>query len=173
MKKSIVFFDADGTIWYPRKTKREEHPVWLYRDSRYKNHEKHLVMAPTALDTIQELKKMSVITIILSTHPHLPKEADSLIQNKVRHFALADLFDEVHATREFAGSKGEFIERILAERKISKSKALMVGDSFKWDYNSAAEVGVDALLIETEYELEEVPVKNRIKKLSEILTRVI
>ena len=30
--KKIIFFDGDGTLWYPKKTKYKEHPVWLYRD---------------------------------------------------------------------------------------------------------------------------------------------
>ena len=42
----------------------------------------------------------------------------------------------------------------------------MVGDSYKWDYDSAKRVGVDALLINSEY--ESVEVKRTIKKLNEI-----
>jgi hydroxymethylpyrimidine pyrophosphatase-like HAD family hydrolase len=30
--KKIIFFDGDGTLWYPKKTKYKEHPVWLYID---------------------------------------------------------------------------------------------------------------------------------------------
>ncbi len=172
MKKKIVFFDADGTLWYPEKTKRAKHPVWLYRDCRYKNHVDHIILTPTTLETVLELKRLGVITVILSTHPHPPKEADALINHKVKHFMLDELFDEVHATREYHGSKGEFILKILKERKISKSKALMVGDSYKWDYTPAVERGIDAVLVETEYEPMKEHAEETIKKLSDVLKYV-
>ena len=166
MKKKIIFFDGDGTLWYPKKTKYTKHPVWLYKDSRFKNHTNHLIMTPTSLSTIKKLRKMGIITIILSTHPHPPKEADAIIQHKVKHFKLKDFFDEVYATNADPKDKGKIILKILSKRKIPKSKALMVGDSYKWDYDSAKRVGVDALLINSEY--ESVEVKRTIKKLNEI-----
>jgi len=158
--KKIIFFDGDGTIWYPKKTRHAKHPIWLYRDRRVKNHTNHLIMTPSALSTIKKLKRMGIITIILSTHPHPPKEADALIKHKVKHFKLEELFDETHATRAYHWSKGEFMLRILKRRKIPKSKALMVGDSYKWDYQPAITRGIDALLIRSAYE----PMTKRIKR---------
>jgi FMN phosphatase YigB (HAD superfamily) len=170
--KRIVFFDGDGTLWYPKKTKRTRHPVWLYKDKRYINHANHLIMTPSALSTIKSLKGMGVITVVLSTHPHPPKEADALIRSKIKHFALDQLFDEIHATREYHGSKGEFILRILAKRKIPKSRALMVGDSYRWDYRPARERGIDAVLIESEYEQGKNVAGRTIKKLSDVLAYI-
>lgn len=172
MKKKIVFFDGDGTLWYPKKTKYAKHPVWLYKDKRYKNHTNHLIMTPSALSTVKRLKKEGIIMVVLSAHPHLPKEADAIIKHKIKHFELKELFDEVHATRDYQGSKGEFMLKILKERKIQKSKALMVGDSYKWDFEPAKENGIDALLIESKYEPMKKQVKNTIKKLSDIFTYI-
>lgn len=168
MKKKIIFFDGDGTLWHPKKTKHAKHPVWLYRDKRFKNHTNHLVMVPSAISTIKRLKKEGIITVVLSTHPHPPKEADAILKEKIKHFKLAELFDEVHATREYYESKGEFMLRILKERKIPKSKALIVGDSYKWDYKPSKERGIDALLLESEYEPMKTQAKRTIKKLSDI-----
>jgi len=172
MKKKIIFFDGDGTLWYPQKTKYTNHPVWLYKDKRFKNHANHLIMTPSALSTIKKLKKMGVITIVLSTHPQPSKEADAIIQHKIKHFKLKDLFDEVHATKEYRGSKGEFILKILKKRKIPKSKALMVGDSYGGDYKPAREKGIDALLIESEYKPMKSRIKRTIKKLSDIFEHI-
>ena len=86
MKKKIIFFDGDGTLWYPKKTKYAKHPVWLYRDKRFKNHVNHLVMIPSVLSTLKKLKKEGIILIVLSTHPHPPKEADAIINHKIKHF---------------------------------------------------------------------------------------
>lgn len=172
MKKKIIFFDGDGTLWYPKKTKYARHPVWLYKDKRFKNHINHLIMTPSALSTIKKLKQMGILTIVLSTHPHPPKEADAIINHKIKHFKLDKLFDEVHATRVHSGSKGEVMLKILKRRKIPKSKALMVGDSYIWDFKPAEENGIDALLIESEYE----PMKKQaktIKKLSDIFKQQI
>ena len=168
MKKKIVFFDAEGTLWYPKKTKRARHPVWLYKDKRYKNHTDHLVMTPSALSTIKKLKEKGIITVVLSTYPYPPKEADALIRGKIKHFKLEELFDEIHATRAHHESKGEFMLKILARRKIPKSKALMVGDSYKWDFKPAKDRGIDALLIESEYVQNEKHPDRTIKKLSDV-----
>jgi len=170
MRKKIIFFDGDGTLWYPRKTTYTKHPVWIYKDKRFKHHAKYLIMTPTAISTIKKLKQKGIITIILSTHPHPQKEAEAIINHKVKYFKLKELFDEVHSTpdRGKYKSKAYWITQILKKRKIPKSKALMIGDSYKWDYKPAKEIGVDALLIESEYESMKTKVKNTIKKLSEI-----
>ena len=134
-----------------------------------------MVMIPTVLSTLKRLKKMGIVTILLSTHPHPPKEADSIINQKVTHFRLNSLFDEIHATREFHGSKGEFVVKILKERGIPKTKAMMVGDHYRWDYKSAKDVGVDALLIESEYMQKDIQgrrIKKTIKKLSDVFSHV-
>jgi magnesium-dependent phosphatase-1 len=168
MKKKIIFFDADGTLWYPKKTKHTKPPVWLYKDKRYKNHTNHLVMIPSVLPTLKKLKEMGIITIVLSVYSYLPKEGDALVRGKVKHFELEDLFDEVYSTREYHESKGEFMLKILAKRKIPKSKALMVGDSYKWDFKPAKDRGIDALLIESEYVQNENHADRTIKKLSDV-----
>ena len=172
MKKKIIFFDGDGTLWHPKKTGYSKHPVWLYKDRRFKNYTNHLIMTPSALSTIEKLKRMGIITVVLSTHPHPPKEADAIIKHKIKHFELEELFDEVHATRVDPVSKGELMLKILKKRKIPKSKALMVGDSYKWDFEPAKDVGVDALLIESEYEPMKSQVKRTIKKLSDIFAHI-
>ncbi|MBT3417042.1 HAD family hydrolase [Candidatus Woesearchaeota archaeon] len=172
MKKKIIFFDGDGTLWYPKSTKYKEKPHWVYLKSKNTNeHYRHLVMIPTVLSTLRKLKKMGIITVLLSTHPHPPKEADSIINHKVSHFKLNSFFDEIHATREYHQSKGEFIIKILKKYNIPKSKALMIGDNYHWDYKPAVDVGVDALLIESEYMKKDGKgrrIKRVIKRLSNI-----
>jgi len=172
VKKKIIFFDGDGTLWYPKKTKHQEKPHWVYKSGGTLDEQcDQLMLIPTALATLKKLKKSGVVIILLSTHPHLPEEADVVINHKVTHFDLHGLFNEIHATRNERSSKGEFILRILKARGIAKSKALMVGDNYRWDYRPAKDVGIDALLMESEYQKKDPQgkrVKNTIKKLSEI-----
>ena len=113
--------------------------------------------------------------MILSTHPSKPKEAQVMMNHKVKHFKIENLFDEVHATRPYPESKGEFILKILKRRKIQKSKALMVGDSYIWDYEPARNNGIDALLIKSKYMHEHLSVKDvkvKINKLSDIFNYI-
>lgn len=176
MKKSIVFFDGDGTLWYPKKTKHTKAAHWIYElPGGINEHVGHLMLVPEALSVLKKLRKMGVITILLSTHPHPPKEADVIINHKVRHFSLEDLFDEIYATRPDKGSKGDFIVDILKRLGVSKSRALMVGDSYIWDYLSARHKGIDALLIVAEHRKDDLRykrVRRKIKKLPEVLEYV-
>ena len=35
--KKVVFFDGDGTLWYPKTTKRTAAPHWVYLDPAITN----------------------------------------------------------------------------------------------------------------------------------------
>jgi tRNA (Thr-GGU) A37 N-methylase len=70
------------------KTKYTEKPHWLYKDTNIKNHHEHLMLIPTVEETLKKLKKMDVLTVILSTHPHKEKEAYGLLRKKVDYFNL-------------------------------------------------------------------------------------
>lgn len=171
--KKIIFFDGDGTLWYPKATKHREKPHWVYKtNGTPDDHCDQLMLIPTVLPTLKKLKKLGVITVLLSTHPHPPKEAKMLIHHKVTYFALDEFFDEIHATREFHASKGEFIVKILKKRGIAKKDALMVGDNYHWDYKPARNVGIDALLIESDY-MKKDPVAKKIKKTIKKLSDII
>ena len=150
--KKIKFFDGDGTIWYPKSTKRKKTPHWIYSNKKIgDNYLRHLVLTPAVLVSLKKLKKMGIALVLLSTHPHPPKEADVILKRKVRHFKLEELFDDIYTSRDNLGGKGAVILRVLRKKHIPKSRALMVGDSYRFDYLSAKKIGVDALLIKSEY----------------------
>ena len=165
--KKIIFFDGDGTLWYPIKTKYTVKPHWLYKDKSIKDHHAHLMLIPTVESTLRKLKRMGILTVVLSTHPHEIEEAYKIINKKVEHFNLKGLFTEVHATREYHKSKGEYLIEILKKLDIPKTQALMIGDNYLWDYKPARDIGVDALLIRTDYMKMDVRIKT-IKKLSDV-----
>ena len=125
------------------------------------------MLIPGTVNTLRRLKKMGIITVILSTHPHEKDEAYKRIDKKVKHFNLGEFFTEVHATREYHESKGEYIIEILKRLNIPKTKAIMIGDNYKWDYKPARSVGVDALLVESDYMKKDKRLKT-IKKLYDI-----
>jgi FMN phosphatase YigB (HAD superfamily) len=150
--KKIIFFDGDGTIWYPKNSKRKKPPHWIYSDKTIgSNYLSHLILTPSALVSLKKLRKLGIILVLLSTHPHSPKEADIILKGKVKHFKLEGLFDHFYTSRDNPKGKGEMILKVLRKEQIPKSHALMVGDSYRFDYLSAKKVGVDALLIKSEY----------------------
>jgi FMN phosphatase YigB (HAD superfamily) len=65
------------------------------------------------------------------------------------HFGLASLF---YTYRSSAGSdpngKASIILEILSSLGLDKKDALMVGDSYFYDYLAAKDIGVDAFFIE-------------------------
>lgn len=150
--KEIIFFDGDGTLWYPKSTKRKVAPHWIYSDAEIgERYLDHMVLTPAILATLKKLRKAGVVLVALSTHPHSRKEADVIMSTKIRHFKLEKIFDEICTAKNHRDGKGEVIVRVLKQKGIPKSRALMVGDSYRYDYLSARRVGVDALLIKSDY----------------------
>ena len=173
MKKQIIFFDGDGTLWYPHATKRTKKPFWLYEDEQLKDrYLEHLILTPQALETLSILREKGMKTVILSTHPDDLEDSALVLDEKVRHFQLSELFDEIYATAEYPEAKGEKILEIIKRLGLSKDDALMVGDSYRWDYSSAQLQGIDAVLINSDYhqeKLEKEPAVIVIDDLNELL----
>lgn len=150
--KKIVFFDGDGTLWYPKSTKHTVAPHWIYSNEKLgKEYLKHMVVVPSAFDLLRKLKERGICMVILSAHPQAEKEAVEVLAEKVAHFKIEGFFESVFATKADPDQKGKLMERILKEKGIPKSQALMVGDSYRYDYRSARKAGIDALLIRTPY----------------------
>ncbi|MDB5260175.1 MAG: hypothetical protein JWN37_406 [Candidatus Nomurabacteria bacterium] len=151
--KKIIFFDGDGTIWYPKKTKRTVEPHLIYKDVsiRDNNHHLHLMLTPKVIETLQELKRRGVLIVLVSTYPHQKKEADLILNKKVKHFNLEKVFDGIYTARDYQEGKGEIIMNVLKKYKLPKARAVILGDSYRRDYLSAKRIGVDAYLIETIY----------------------
>jgi phosphoglycolate phosphatase-like HAD superfamily hydrolase len=173
-KKKIVFFDGDGTLWYPKKTKHSDKSHWIYSlPGTHKDHCHHLMLTPTTVATLKKLKRMGIITIILSAHPQDKKLAYEIINHKIKHFKLAGLFDEVHPTRTDEAEKGRVVLKLLKKYNLPKKSALMVGDNYTWDYKSVRSVGVDALLIKAEHHLKNHPGARRVRRVIDQLKDVL
>src|SRR3989344_536856 len=154
-RKKIIFFDGDGTVWYPAKTKRARPPYWIYGDTNSKkinrDYLKHLSVSRTSLATLKKLKKKGVYLVLLSTHPHSPRDARIVLNMKLEHLKIKDLFDEFHPTSRSTASKGKKMLDILKKLNLSKPEALMVGDSYKYDYLPARAVGIESLILRSAY----------------------
>jgi FMN phosphatase YigB (HAD superfamily) len=122
MKKKIIFLDGDGTIWYPKKTKRTEKPHWIYHDPILKDdYLPHLELTPDLKETLVKLREKDIYLVVVSANP------------RAEHIAV--------------GETGVMLQ-VLDTLKLEKEDALMVGDSFYYDYQAAKDAGIDAFWIE-------------------------
>ncbi|MDQ5957629.1 MAG: hypothetical protein QG614_604 [Patescibacteria group bacterium] len=129
------------------------------------------MLTPGTEQTLKELKKRGILCVILSTHPKNLQNTQKILEDKILHFRLKDYFFELHATEEFHGSKGDFIIKILQKYNIPKTKALMIGDNYLWDYKPARNVGIEAVLLQSEYMKKDKRLKV-IKNIKEVLKAI-
>jgi beta-phosphoglucomutase-like phosphatase (HAD superfamily)/predicted kinase len=160
MKKKIIFLDGDGTLWYPKKTKRTEKPHWIYDHPETKdNYLEHLELTPDTKETLEKLKDLGVYLVVISANPRAEHMAVPEIKERLEHFGLTSFF---YSVRSSLGSdpkgKAEVMLDVLNTIGLGKEGALMIGDSFVYDYLAAKEVGIDALWIE-----------NSVSKLPEVM----
>ena len=174
MKKKIIFLDGDGTIWYPKSTKRTQKPHWIYHDPLTKdNYLEHLELTPGTKEALETLSATGVYLVVISANPKNEDIAVGEIKERLEYFGLINLF---HSYRASLGSdpqgKAEIMLEIIEVLNLNKEDALMVGDSYFYDYVAAKNVGIDAFFIENEVSKmpEELPSDfQTIKEVSDIL----
>jgi phosphoglycolate phosphatase-like HAD superfamily hydrolase len=152
MKKKIIFLDGDGTLWYPSATKRTEKPHWVYHDEKTKDsYLEHIELTPKTKEALELLHKKGVCLVVISANPSDEEVAVREIKERLDHFGLSDL---IYRCRASAGSdpngKAAIMLETIQELGLSKEDALMVGDSYFYDYLVAKENGIDAFLIEND-----------------------
>ena len=171
--KKILFFDADGTLWYPKTTKREKHPGWIWNKyggdiNRVKE---EIALGSGVFSILKKLKKRGIKLIVFSNSPFPEKEANLRVKIIVEYLGLLNILDGAYGVGNYLNSKGDFVVGKLKEANISKKDALMVGDDYSKDYKSAKRVGVDCLLIEHPYNKSDTKrIKRKVKNFSDILT---
>jgi HAD superfamily phosphatase (TIGR01681 family) len=150
MKKKLVFFDGDGTLWYPRATKRTQKPHWVYSGPLTKDgYLNHLELTPRVKETLETLKEKGIYLVLISANPRMDEAALLEIKNKLEYFNIITLFHSYHVSDGSNPSgKALVMLRIIRELALNKKDALMVGDSYFYDYKAANDIGIDALFIE-------------------------
>ena len=151
--KKVIFFDGDGTLWYPKTTKRTKAPHWVYFDDSIDPYEQFII-TPTTTQTLEELGRRKIMRVLLSTSP-LPEEEAIISRLKVvQQVDIHHLLDDIQVAPDYPAGKGEQIIKLLEKYELKPEDALMVGDTFNWDYKSAQDVGIDGLLIKSDYQQE-------------------
>lgn len=150
MKKKIIFFDGDGTLWYPKATKRTQKPHWIYHDELTKDHYlDHLELTPGTKEVLELLHKRGIYLVVISANPHTQEVAEAEIRERIDYFGLNSLFYTYRASEgDDPLGKVAIILEIIKVLGFDKKDALMVGDSYFYDYHAPKEAGIDAFFIE-------------------------
>jgi phosphoglycolate phosphatase-like HAD superfamily hydrolase len=149
MKKKLLFLDGDGTLWYPKKTLRTQKPHWVYSHPDTKDaYLEHLTLTPQVKETLETLKSHGLYLVVISANPYDETRAVKEIGERLAHFGLTHLFYACRASSgEDPKGKTAIMLEIIAELGVQKSDALMVGDSYFYDYLAAKDAGIDAFFI--------------------------
>lgn len=152
MKKKLIFFDGDGTLWYPKATKRTKKPHWVYHDPATKDDFlSHLELTPGTKETLEWLKQKDLRLVVISANPSEEKTAMQEMKERLEYFELIDLIDSYRVSRgDDPTGKSAIMLEIIGELDVERVDALMVGDSYVYDYLAAQNVGIDALFIKSE-----------------------
>lgn len=174
LKKKIIFLDGDGTLWYPKATKRTQKPHWIYHDPTTKdNYLEHLELTPHTKETLEVLSEKGIYLVVLSANPSAEDVAIKEIRERLEYFGLASLFYTYRSSSgDDPNGKASIMLEILSSLGLNKEDALMVGDSYFYDYLAAKNIGIDALFIENNVSKmpEEIPQDLRlIKEVYELL----
>ncbi len=170
LKKKIIFLDGDGTLWYPKATKRKQKPHWIYHDPETKNNYlEHLELTPKTKEALEYLSAKGLYLVVLSANPYAEDIAIKEINERLEHFGLVSLF---YTFRSSEGSdpngKSSIILEILDTLGLEKQDALMVGDSYFYDYLAAKNIGVDAFFIENSISKMPDEIPQNLKSIKEI-----
>lgn len=174
MKKKIIFFDGDGTLWYPKATKRTQKPHWIYHDAATKdNYLDHLELTPGTKETLRILHDKGMRLVVISANPYPEEIAVEEIKERLDYFGLSDIFYAYRSSKgDDPSGKVAIMLEIINTLGLAKKDALMVGDSYFYDYLAPKEAGIDAFFIENGVAKmpDPVPVDiQRIKETSDLL----
>lgn len=152
MKKKILFLDGDGTLWYPSLTKRTQKPHWVYHDQKTKdNYLEHIELTPNTKETLEFFHKKGLYLVVVSANPSDEELATKEIGERLSHFGLNKLFYTYRSSKgNDPNGKTAIMLEIIKDLGLTKEDALMIGDSYFYDYIAAKKDGIDAFFIENE-----------------------
>ena len=114
---------------------------------------------------------MGVTLVVLSTHPFDLARSNALLAKKLVHFKLLSYFYGFSAPPTRREAKPLAMMQTLRALRLPRSSALMVGDSYLWDYRPARRHRIPALLMHSAYSpsFRLVPKRCRLSELSELI----
>ena len=133
-----IFLDAEGTLYVP-KNGRSRWEFWA--DPSPENAEEFFELDAGVEEALRRLRKKAHTLGLVSWN------SEPVLRALLRKFKLREYFDCILIN----GDKGKRIESYLARNGLRKEEAIMVGDMPKLDLYPVRKAGIDAILVDREY----------------------
>ncbi|MDI9355168.1 MAG: HAD hydrolase-like protein [Cyanobium sp. MAG06] len=118
----------------------------MYHDPETKdNYLEHLELTPNVKETIQKLYDLGLYLVVISANPRSEDVAIEEIKERIKYFAISDLFYSIRSSPgDNRDGKANILLEIINELGLKKEDAVMIGDSYFYDYEAIKKIGVDA-----------------------------
>jgi len=133
-----VFLDAEGTLYVPRN-KRSRWEFWA--DPSPDAAVEFFELDHGVVEALGKLRKQVDTLVVVS------RNSDRILGALFEKFGIGHWFDRVMLN----GNKGHQIRRYLSEHGLRKEDAIMIGDMPELDLFPVQKAGVDAILVDREY----------------------
>ncbi len=130
----VVFFDAEGTLYIPKKGKRPE-DFWDRGEHTLERAKEHFELNCCVNQTLENLKERDYLMAVVSKHK------DHLLPDLLKHFGIDGYFSGVMIGEDKAHMMLDF----LTDKDIPKNEAIIVGDTLEMDIQPAEKVGITGL----------------------------
>ena len=132
----IVFFDAEGTLYVPKKGKTFD-DFWEGGEHTLKRALENFELNRGVEETLGELLKKGHELVVVSVHK------PDLLPDLLKGLGIRRCFADVLVN----GDKGELMEEYLDRKDAPKENAVIVGDIYHVDIKPAEKVGIRGLLL--------------------------
>lgn len=133
-----IFLDAEGTLYVP-KNGRSRWEFWA--DPSPECAEEFFELDAGVEEALRRLRKKAHTLGLVSWN------SEPVLRALLRKFKLREYFDCILIN----GDKGKRIASYLARNGLRKEEAIMVGDMPKLDLYPVRKAGIDAILVDREY----------------------
>jgi phosphoglycolate phosphatase-like HAD superfamily hydrolase len=133
-----IFLDAEGTLYVP-KNGRSRWEFWA--DPSPELAERFFELDSGVEEALRKIRKKAQTVVLVSWN------SKPVLDALLRKFKLTDFFDCILVN----GDKGKRIESYLENRGLRKEDAIMVGDMPSLDLYPLRKAGIDAILVDRDY----------------------
>jgi FMN phosphatase YigB (HAD superfamily) len=132
----IVFFDAEGTLYVPKKG-RSFDDFWEGGEHTLERALENFELNDGVIETLKELLKKRTKLVVVSVHK------EDLLPGLLEDLGVREYFADVLVN----GDKGDVMMKYLNDNNIPKENAMIVGDKYDIDIEPARRVGIKGLLL--------------------------
>ena len=133
-----IFLDAEGTLYVP-KGGRSRWVFWA--DPTPEAALEFFELDDGVYEALHQLRSQADTICLVS------RNTEDILSVLLKKFGIGDFFDKIMLN----GDKGKQIERYLRQNGLKKGESLMVGDMPSLDLYPVKRVGIEAVLVDREY----------------------